>query len=275
MKGLGAPIQATVGGNDRRGEYVTSRWVGQILANSSFLDSLAERSAGFDVRLWAEHEDDRPPAFFWASPHLDVLTDPILVRNRAAGLRALWHGVLYVVIGFDYSPLRVSSLSDEHNRLADIELGDPYTQPYAPELLGVGWRATFDARDPLANAVDLALALARYDHGSRDRLQALGIEGPTLTSLFRLYEDMTKVERWDDDRVDREGDAKAPVAKRFRGTVNNPFHSGAASRHGGPGSSPMAQTPVTLAEAAPVILKAYHRYLLARAASMDLAKLVS
>lgn len=254
---------------------MASQWIAEVVANSSSLDSLARRSSGYDVRLWAEHEDGRPPAYYWASPHLDVLTDPLSVQNRAAGLRALWHGVLHVVAGMQYSPLRIGALVHDNGLRADIELGDPYSCPYEPQLLDVGWQATPDARNPLDNMVDRALALARHDRGSRERLKALGIEGPTLTSLFRLYEDMAKIGRWDDARIDREGGATSSLAERFRGTVNNPLHSGAASRHGGPGSKPMSKPAVTLNEAGPVILKAYRSYLTARADQVGLEQLVS
>jgi hypothetical protein len=254
---------------------LASLWVAEVVANSSSLDSLSEQSSGFDVRLWREDEDSRPTCYFWASPHLDVLTDAELVRHRAAALRAVWHGAQYVAFGQDYSPLRIGSLRHDLHGMADIEMGDPYSFPYAPEVLTRRWQETSIVGDPLKGMVDFCLALARHDQGSRERIQALGIEGPTYTSLFRLYEDMTKIEKWSDARIDREGGAPHPVATRFRATANNPFHSGAASRHGGPGSPPMSQRPVTLREAGPVMLKAYARYLVARGTQINLRALVS
>lgn len=254
---------------------MASLWFAEVVANSSSLDSLAEQSSGFDVRLWREEEDSRPPSYFWASPHLDVLTDAQLVQDRAAGLRAVWNGAQYVAFGLDHSPLRIGCLRHDIHGIADLELGDPYSFPYAPELLTRKWQNAPITGDPLKSMVDFCLALARYDQGSRERLQALGIEGPTYTSLFRLYEDMTKIQKWNDARIDQEGGASHSIATRFRATVNNPFHSGAASRHGGPGSPPMSQPPVNLREAGPVLLRAYARYLVARSAQINLRSLVS
>jgi hypothetical protein len=128
--------------------------------------------------------------------------------------------------------------------------------------------------DPLENAVDLRLALARHDVGIRQRLQSLGKHGPDLTQLFKLYEDMAKTGKWDDARIDAEGNAPQPTAERFRASANNPAVSGAHSRHGGPGSKLPKATPVTAQEAAPVLLLAYRKYLLDRASSINLRSLL-
>ena len=250
-----------------------SEWVADITANSWILDGLAHSSTGYDIRVWSEEEDSRPTVFFWSSPHLDMSTDIKVVQDRAAALRALWNGVLYVTYE-DYSPLRLSVLNRDDHGHADFELGDAYSNPFAPEVLTQPRRSLSKWESPLEKTVDLFLALARHDQGACHRLQALGVTGVTLSSLFLLYDDMTKIAKWNDAEIDKQGKAPAPVTERFRATVNNPTDGGAQSRHGGPGTKAAKAGPVTLKEAAPVILRAYGRYLLKRADDIGLAGLV-
>jgi hypothetical protein len=250
-------------------------WVAEIVPSYSWLDSLCNRSSGFDVRLWKEEEDSCPPSYFWASPHLDALDDFKSVMHRAAGLRALWHGALFVTYGLEYSPLKLRFLCRDNHRNVPIEEGDPLSFPFACELLQQSWQRSQNAQNPMESETDIFLALARYDEGVRHRLQALGKEGPTNISLFRLYEDMTKIQKWSDIEIDQKGDAKVPVTKRFRATVNNPRDSGPASRHGGAGSPPMSEKPTDIREAGPVILEAYRRYLNVKAHELNLESRVS
>jgi hypothetical protein len=254
---------------------LASLWVAEIVPNCSWLDSLCNRSSGFDVRLWREEEDSCPPSYFWASPHLDVLDDFESVMHRAAGLRALWHGALFVTYGLEYSPLRLNYLHRENHRNVPIEEGDPLSFPFASELLQRSWQRTKNAQDPMQDQTDILLALARYDEGARHRLQALGNEGPTNVSLFRLYDDMKRIQKWSDTEIDQQGDAEEPVTQRFRATANNPLHSGAASRHGGSGSPPMSKKPTDIREAGPIILEAYRKYLNVKARELDLESRVS
>ncbi|MHB8286058.1 MAG: hypothetical protein ACYDD1_15470 [Caulobacteraceae bacterium] len=250
-----------------------SDWVADITANSWRLDNLAHRSTGYDVRLWVEEDDSAPRFYFWASPHLDVSTDVKVVQDRAAALRALWHGVLYVHYE-NYTPLRLSVLHRDNCPIADFELGDPNSDPFAPEVLSRPRRKLPSWENPLDDNVELAMALARHDLGVRHRLQALGISGVTMPTLFLLHDDMAKVAKWSNDDIDKYGEADTPVAQRFQATVNNPTASGPQSRHGGPGTKPSKAAPASLAEARPVILKAYGRYLMKRADDIGLAQLV-
>jgi hypothetical protein len=251
-------------------------WIGVLEGADAQMRGYARQSAsGYDMQVWIEEVHDTEGEVLWSSPHLDGLTSQTDVQDRAAALKALWDGGIYLYRGGGHVPRGPGLLHHDTLGNADVSMGDWTVDPFDRTLVAKapGTRKKF--RDPTKLWPDYAWALAAHDPLVLERLKGLGRYGLTYGELFKLYEDL-RAAGWSDQFIDSTGGATAAssVSSRLRATANNPTVSGAASRHGGVGTPPSRLPPVSEADAAPVLLKAYRHLLAIRGAAINLDALL-
>lgn len=110
--------------------------------------------------------------------------------------------------------------------------------------------------------------LARFDSPSRALLQFLGFNGPTWITLYGLLDFMKNAGMSDADVANAAGSSVTQL-KKFTGTANNFTVLGPFCRHGPKGWIPPAN-PMTLEDAAKLILPAAKRHLKNRLRELDL-----
>lgn len=255
---------------------MSNGWIGVLEGADAQMRGYARQSAsGYDIQVWIDEVHDTEGEVLWSSPHLDSLTNPTDVQDRAAALKAIWDGGIYLYRGTSYKPRGPGVLHCEHVGTADVSLGDWTVDPFDRNLVAQapGMRRTF--RSPTKYWPDYAWALAAHDSNVCERLRGLGHYGITYVELFKLYEDL-KAAGWSDQVIDSVGAAPANgnVTSRLRATANNPTVSGSASRHGGPGTAAPRSAPISVEDAAPVLLKAYRQLLATKGAAINLDELI-
>lgn len=238
----------------------TLRWQFPISGNYSWMESFADNNAaGDDFTIIRDVEDDKPPAYAWASRHLDDLEDIRLVLDRAAALKALYDGAMVVLYGHHHQPLTELWDAVGRERIAEVD-GDVLASPFSTrQITRTSGLAGFE-RAKAAGLVAKWLHLARTDEAARGILAFLGVNGATWISLYACKDYIAKQGGWDEDRMaSATGQPKAEF-ERFRQTANNAAAIGPFARHGEVGWQPPAN-PMRLEEASDLIRKTVRHFL--------------
>jgi len=244
------------------------RWAYIISGNFSWFNSFAERMSGPDVSIIIDYEDDKPPAYAWSSPHLSELDDPQEVADRAAAIKAIFDGALYIQYGDDYRSINLQELvhlPDENRvrRLVGNVLASPFSRKYQE------WSYARQPRNcPFNCFASAMLFLSRHDENSRGMLQFLGSNGVTWISLYALL-DFIKQGGWNDAKIATESKSSQSEIKRFTQTANNFSAIGPLARHGEKGWKP-PEIIMTLSEAEGIILPAAKSFLLDKCTQLRL-----
>lgn len=198
------------------------------------------------------------------SPHLNALTDPRDVEDRALALKVLLDGYVILIAGTDFRfkfagtyemrDGRIEHIKSQHLRLSE---------PFDPAVTALGPQSGEWARvrDYPLSAV---LYVARYDEATRSVIQALGLQGVTWASLYVVYE-WIKSQGATDKIMD---DLATGWANKFTGTANHPALTGPAGRHGKASGVPM-KNPMSLEQAEELVLEAVRWFLRARVATFE------
>ncbi|MBL8554037.1 MAG: hypothetical protein JNL41_07145 [Phenylobacterium sp.] len=236
------------------------RW-GFDLFGSNLIAGLSWSLHGPDIAILRYEEDDRPPVYFWSSVHLDELTPGPELFARAAALKVVFDGALYLLTS-SYRPDRLGDLYDMRSdkRVSAYEVaagGDPFSSTIVRRPLDK------DARRLVSDQMlEGAIYLARSDLAVRGMLTVLGTHGLTYASLYQLMDFLKTHGMSEDDIVAAAGSTKAEL-KRFTHTANNFAAIGPAGRHGDLGYQP-PRKPMTIDEASALILPAAQRFIAKR-----------
>lgn len=249
------------------------RWQFPISANYSWFDSFAHNNAaGDDFTIIRDVEDDMPPAYGWASHHLDDLTDPQAVLDRAVALKALYDGAMVISHGHHRQPFTELYDVTERTTIRDVA-GDFLSYPFsARQIARTGSSADFD-NAIAAGVVASWIFLARYDDAARGILAFLGVNGPTWISLYACKDYVAKQGGWDESQMALATGKPKAEFERFRQTANNAAAIGPFARHGELGWKPPLN-PMTLEEASDLIRLTVRRFLRQRSERL-MAKLKS
>lgn len=233
------------------------RW-GFELLGMNWVDSLSYSLHGPDVAILRDEEDDRPPLFFFTSEHFNDLEPGPALASRAGALKTIFDGAMFLLEGVGFSPERLGDLIDFQSDQRRGAFGvAPGVDPFSPSLLA----APMDARhrDRVADRLlEGALYISRSDLTVRGMLVMLGTHSVTFTSLYALR-DFMNTHGMPDDQIAKAGGATKADLKLFTHTANNFAASGSAARHGDLGHQPPT-TPMELAKASEIILKAARRF---------------
>lgn len=238
------------------------RW-GFDLIDVNWVHALSYELNSPDVVILRDEEDAMPPQHFFASPHLEDLTEPSLVASRAAALMTLFDGAMYLNKGLQFRPERLGDLVDfrADRRLGGIAGVVGNAEPFSPTALA---RTLTRSEEEVVTTSRLegAIFLSRTDRVVRGMLTMLGAHGVTFTSLYALR-DFMKTHGFDDHQIAKAGGATEKELKLFTHTANNFAASGVDARHGDLGQQPPA-APMDLARASSIILGAAKRFIDAR-----------
>jgi hypothetical protein len=223
------------------------------LMGMNWVDNLSWAMPGPDVAILRYEEDDRPPAYFFASAHLDDLKDPAAVASRASALKQLFDGALFLHHGPDFRPERLGDLIDlDADRRLGVYDAARSATPFSPALLAQSTPDDLDRAQ--AHPLWSVLYLARGDSQVRGMLDMLGAHGVTFVSLYALR-DFMRTAGFGDEAIANAGGATGAELRTFHHTANNFAALGPAARHGETGHAPPA-TPMALERAAEIILAA-------------------
>lgn len=228
------------------------RWAYTIHPNLGWFQDFADDLSTGDIVILQDLEDDRPTAFAWSSPHLNELDKPADVADRAAALKALFDGSLFLSRK-DYIPIEFDSLvSLNDDASVRVGTGSPLVAPFSANL---------PAAQGAKNFVSTSIALARRDSTVANILGFLGVNGPTWITLYGLG-DFLKHARAD---VAELAGVSASKIALFERTANNFAAIGPFARHGDLGWQP-PRNPMSLEQARTIILLAVRNFVDKRAA---------
>lgn len=243
------------------------RWQFPISGSFGWIQSFAHNNAaGDDFTIITDVEDDMPAAYGWASHHLDDLTDPQDVMNRAVALKALYDGALTIRFGYHHQPF--TELYDAiENRTYRNLAGDVLSNPFSDRQIARTSRSSDFENAMAAGRVAEWIYLARCDEAARGILAFLGVNGATWISLYAAKDYIKQEGGWDEDQMAMAtGKPKAEFV-RFRQTANNSAAIGPFARHGEQGWKPPAK-PMTLDEASDLIRVTVFAFLRNRSAEL-------
>lgn len=245
------------------------RWRFPIGGNYAWFESFAHRhGAGPDFLIIRDVEDDAPPAYAFASEHLEDLNDPRAVIDRAMALKALYDGALVVLYGRHHDPLQW--LWDEQSR-SSVPVGeaDVLVPPFSEARVRRTDRAS-DREDAAIDPVSKWIYVARGDRIVRGLLSFFGVNGVSWITLYAAL-DYMKNEDWDEARIAAAAGVSKKEIVRFRRTANNEDVLGPYARHGAQGYEP-PDPPMKLSEASEIMRRAAIAFLDQRAIDFELAK---
>ncbi|MBY2941883.1 hypothetical protein HF264_19645 [Rhizobium leguminosarum] len=241
-------------------------WSFHMHVNRSLIGAFVQSFPGGDVEIIADPYDDSPTAYRWSSPHLNGLTDPNQLGARAAALKALWDGALYVDLKGQHAPSPLGQpVEGLYLSPTDLELRVPFN-PFSPSW--VSWDFE-QIEDPERHPVSLFLFLAHYSSLTKDMLTFLGANGPSWVALYAM-KDFMKKGGWKEVQLATAAGASVSEIKRFAGTANSHAALGPFGRHGSAGFAPLAN-PMTHADAVKLILTCVGAFFQHEAARFDLA----
>jgi hypothetical protein len=238
------------------------RW-GFNVPNNNLMDGLSYNFHSPDVAIMRDEEDAMPPVFFWTSQHFNELEKGDELAKRAAALKRLFDGSLYLVNGMGYFPERLGYLVDlQADRMAgSLEFPATPTNPFSPtvckQLLDGNHKAAVQNKITAGS-----LYAARTDAVVFGMLNLLGARGITFGSLYSLR-DFMKTHGMTDDMIATSASCTASEINLFAHTANNFDASGADARHGDLGHQPPS-IPMTLERASEIVLKAVHSFISGR-----------
>ena len=241
------------------------RWTFNLDVNYSWIDSFVNRFPGGDIEIIQETWDAAPTQYRWSSPHLNGLTDPDAIANRAAALKAIFDGAMLVHRMGDYQCLRLLR-PVEH-----LDVGfDAFQLQYPYEPFSLAWKSwKFDPlEDPFRHPVSTFLFLAHYCDTTKNLLLFLGANGVSWISLYALKDFMGN-EGLSENEMAKAGGVDVADIRVFRQTANNFAAIGPYARHGELGWKPPAK-PMLLGDATKLILACVSGFLSSRATSLNL-----
>lgn len=243
------------------------KWAFIISNNYSWFDSFVRSLSGTEVSILVDHEDDKPDAYLWSSMHLSELNDLQQVADRAAALKTIYDGAMYISYGEDYRPIEFLDLVNltEEKRSRKLQ-GNFLASPFSSDC--ANWIFLNKAAyNPFGNFTSTMLFLARNDEKAKGMLQFLGVNGITWISLYALLDFMRQ--EWDIPKIALAAGSTKEEIKRFTGTANNYAAIGPFARHGEVGWQ-IPSKVMSLEESSKLILKATENYLIERCKTVHL-----
>lgn len=219
-----------------------------------------------DLMMWKRDPGHIGNQFIFASPHFEFATKNTEVFDRAAALKAMLDGALYLCCDrhdpFTFTKLVDNSTDKEH----DYWDGNVLTNPFHPTVVVSKTPRVLDPGKRFGP--EHMLFLARYDDVTKNLLKHLGFNGPDFRTLYSLL-DWLRTHGWKDDaRVAACSGMNAGDVKRFTGTVNNVAVLGPLARHGDKNWNVPIDT-ISLQDAQKLILRATYSFLKDRAEEID------
>jgi hypothetical protein len=241
------------------------RWAIRVAPNYSWFESMVEHMNSVDIGFLTDTYDAQPNQYALLSHHLDELDDPQEVADRAAALKALLDGSLYIQRG-DYAGLHTEALIDlrtgaQHGIIQGNVLADPFSPTWLNTTVP---RAYGDLSTP----TERMIYMARDDVITRGMLSFLGVNGPTWITLYALRDYMKKG-GWKDAAIAAAAGTTPNEVNRFTHTANNPAAVGPFARHGDQGH-PLPKRVMTLDEAKQLMLSAAGKFLDERARELGI-----
>lgn len=234
-------------------------------ANYAWIDDFVRCFPGGDVVILEDALDDAPTTYRWSSPHLNGLTKPASIGLRAASLKALFDGALYVDRRGNYAPWALGNpVETLHLSAGDTELRSPF-EPFCADWAKWTFKST---ECPYRHPVSLFLFLAHYSAISKDMLIFLGANGPTWVSLYAMKDFMTNG-GWTEAQMAAAAGVSAKEIERFRRTANNHAALGPFARHGATPHTP-PRIPMKHADAVKLVLGCVDGFLRSEVARLRL-----
>ncbi|GAA4641497.1 hypothetical protein GCM10023115_00410 [Pontixanthobacter gangjinensis] len=238
--------------------------------NRSWMENFAQNLLSPDIVMWGEESETIPAWYAWTSRHFDEASTPQEFLDKMTAMKAMFDGAMYLASGRNYYPLELVNPSAENVQDQEIVCDLPYPgnvtiNPFSPKHLKTHHgldQSKLD--DPLTRNI----FLARYDEVAFAILKYVGVNGITYQSLY-AFRDWMKDAGWDDKKIADEAGWSGSRLKDFTNTANNPAYLGPFARHGG-SKDPPPKRPMLLDEAEKGLLQAVNRFLLHRAATVDL-----
>jgi hypothetical protein len=214
-----------------------------------------------DLAFMKEEFDDSAPHFYFTSAHLDELSHPAQVWDRAKHLLDMFHGIYVLANLSPNSPFGSARpvLYDLHDLWANRALemlvpNAPSGQPYAAAVLAEPVHEVYDS-----GTLGRALLLARTKPDVLTLLTQLGQE-LDLRTLYAIVDTLRHYDGADfETRLEKAGISKKKY-KLFTRTADNFSASGLLARHG-PGSTQPPEKPMPLPEAQYMVKLLSRRYL--------------
>tara|TARA_B100000378_G_scaffold239676_1_gene207634 strand:+ start:593 stop:1399 length:807 start_codon:yes stop_codon:yes gene_type:complete len=257
------PLKSHTGARDL---FKLPKWGLEFSSTSSQIAALGVDFHCPDLTLWKVEPGHVGIDFIFASPHFEFARSNNVVFDRAASLKAIFDGALYL---FDYyhEPFTFTRLIDNlSDETYECWGGNVLVEPFDPLVVSSvvpRFLAPGDKLNP-----ELMLFLARYDEVTRNLLKHLGFNGPDYRTLYSLL-DWLKTHGWSEEQIASHSKMSASDVKRFRGTVNNVAVLGPLARHGDNKWEAPSKT-MTLPDAQKLILKATYAFLVERAKAVDI-----
>ena len=243
------------------------RWAIQIAGNYSWFESMTDRHNAVDVGFLVDTYDAQPNQYAIVSHHLDDLSTPDEVIDRATALISLLDGALFIQHG-EYPgmhPANLVNLDTEHRfQFAD---GSVLAAPFSAKWSAAEIPASYG---DLHLPTERMLFMARADDLTREILRFLGVNGPSWITLYAL-KDYMKRGGWNEARVANAAGVLEKDVELFRRTANNPASIGPFARHGEQGHQP-PPVPMTLQNARSLILTATGKFLDERARTLKVVE---
>jgi len=239
------------------------RWRYPILSSYSWLDSFAQDHYDLDIDILIEFHDDAPSQYEWSSRHLNDLDCPQEVTNRAAALKALMDGGLFIIRGMSYSPMRFGQLIDENELARPIQEVDVLVEPFSATII----KEEFN-KLPSQTSFSLVgryIYQSRYDSLTRGILSFLGVNGISWVSLFAV-KDYMRTGNWTEEQIAHAAGRSKSDVELFNHTANSPLAIGPFARHGDKGRL-RPKEKMTLVDASRIILPAAQGFIIDRVRS--------
>jgi len=240
------------------------RWTFNMNVNHAWIGAFVDNYPGGDIVIISDHWDGSPTNYLWSSPHLNDLDDPAEIGSRAAALKAIYDGAMYVHRLGDYHVWPMERPIERHDvTLENLELRFPF-EPFSEE-----WSSWMfeTVEDPHRNPVSLYLFLAHYSDVVKSMLLFLGANGPSWISLYALKDFMEQAGKKEADLAKAVG-VPLSALQLFRATANNFAAIGPFARHGEVGWLP-PKDPMRLVDATKLILRCAAAFLEDEAKRVD------
>jgi hypothetical protein len=219
-----------------------------------------------DISMWKCEAGFVCNRFIFASPHFELAATNNVVFDRAAALKAILDGAMYL-FSPAHEPFTFGRLiNNRTGKSYECWEGNVLSNPFDDLVLSMGVPRVYAPGNSLS--VEQMIFLSRFDDVTRDLLKHLGYNGPDYRTLYSVL-DWLKTHGWSDERIAGCSGMNSGDVKRFTGTVNNVETLGVFARHGAKRHGPPQKT-ITLAEAQKLILKATYQFVVERAIQADI-----
>lgn len=235
------------------------KWGFIINPLDNLFQGFAETAQSPDFIIWRTQPGFASTEHVWASAHFEDARDINELADRAAALKAVFDGAMYVEFAARYEPPIFRRLIDNHSQQThSFPRGRVQAEPFSRLRLSTSIPRMFDPMRWFGP--EQLVFLARFDPVAKAMLKHLGFNGPDFRTLYALL-DWMEANGWSDPRkiAAAVGGSKGEV-KRFTRTANNVEVLGPFARHGEKSLDPPPK-PMSLEEAQHLILSATASFL--------------